>query len=37
MSFEAAWQAFDTGKINNAATIIALQWMKIHHSELRQC
>jgi ADP-ribose pyrophosphatase len=37
MSFEAAWQAFETGKINNAATIIALQWMKIHHSELRQC
>ncbi|WP_221793048.1 NUDIX domain-containing protein [Oceanobacter mangrovi] len=34
MSFDEAWQLLESGRINNAASIIALQWLKIHHSEL---
>lgn len=34
LSFAQAYQAVESGCINNAATIMALQWLKIHHSEL---
>jgi len=34
MGVEQAWQAMDEGIINNAASIIALQWLKINYSEL---
>ncbi|WP_028292002.1 NUDIX domain-containing protein [Oceanobacter kriegii] len=34
MGVEDAWKAMEQGIINNAASIIALQWLKIHHSEL---
>ena len=34
LSFADAWSAVETGIINNAATIIALQWLKIHHEHM---
>lgn len=36
LSAEEAWQALEAGHLNNAATIIALQWLKLHHARLRQ-
>ena len=33
--FDAAWQALEDGTINNAATIIALQWLNINRDNLR--
>lgn len=35
LSFADAWQAVCDGNINNAAGIMALQWLKIHHAELQ--
>lgn len=35
MGFDSAWQALEEGSINNAATIIALQWLKINRDNLR--
>lgn len=32
--FEDAFHGIERGEINNAATIIALQWLKLKHSEL---
>jgi ADP-ribose pyrophosphatase len=32
--FEVAFNGIESGEINNAATIIALQWLKIKHREL---
>ena len=32
--FDEAYNAVETGIINNAATIVALQWLKIHHAEV---
>ena len=34
LSFEQAYGAVESGEINNAATIMALQWLKIHQAEL---
>ena len=34
ISFTEAYQAVESGDINNAATIIALQWLKIHHQDM---
>ena len=34
--FSLAFAAIESGEINNAATIIALQWLKLKHDELRQ-
>ena len=34
LSFADAWQALESGIINNAATIMALQWLKIRHGSL---
>jgi len=31
--FDDAFKAVEQGIINNAATIMAIQWLKIHHSE----
>ena len=36
MSFGDAYAAVECGRINNAATIMALQWLHIHHSRLLQ-
>ncbi len=33
-SLEECWQALETGALNNAMTVIALQWLKLHHHEL---
>ncbi|UZK04620.1 NUDIX domain-containing protein [Venatoribacter cucullus] len=35
LSFTEAWQALQQGIINNAATIMALQWLKIQHHSLQ--
>lgn len=35
LSFADAWQALESGVINNAATIMALQWLKIHQDDIR--
>ena len=35
LSFADAWQALEHGIINNAATIMALQWLKIQHHRLQ--
>lgn len=35
LSFGEAWQALENGLINNAATIMALQWLKIHLDDIR--
>lgn len=34
--FSIAYDAIESGEINNAATIIALQWLKLRHTELCQ-
>ncbi|MAS25660.1 MAG: ADP-ribose diphosphatase [Oceanospirillaceae bacterium] len=34
LPFSQAWDLQEQGAINNAATIMALQWLKIHHAEL---
>lgn len=34
--FEQAYQAIESGEINNAATIIALQWLKLNQNQLKQ-
>ncbi|WP_430460589.1 NUDIX domain-containing protein [Thalassolituus sp. LLYu03] len=34
LPFAEAWQALEDGVINNAATIMALQWLKLHQAEL---
>jgi ADP-ribose pyrophosphatase len=34
LNFDEAWQAVEDGTINNAATIMALQWLKIRHSDV---
>lgn len=34
LSLEACWQALESGTINNALTLIALQWLKLHHQQL---
>ncbi len=36
MSFSEAYAAVESGRINNAATIMALQWLHIHHLQLLQ-
>jgi len=36
LPFEKAYGAIGSGEINNAATIMALQWLKIHHQQLCQ-
>lgn len=36
LPFEQAYQAIETGEINNAATIIALQWVKLNQNQLKQ-
>ncbi|WP_225691140.1 NUDIX domain-containing protein [Thalassolituus sp. ST750PaO-4] len=36
MSFSEAYAAVENGRINNAATIMALQWLYIHHLQLLQ-
>ncbi len=36
MSFSEAYAAVENGRINNAATIMALQWLHIHHQQLLQ-
>ena len=33
--FQTAFEGIESGEINNAATIIALQWLKLKHNELR--
>lgn len=33
LSFDEAWQAFESGRINNAMAIIALQWLKLKRLE----
>lgn len=33
LNFDQAYGAIETGVINNAATIMALQWLKIHHGQ----
>jgi len=33
--FDIAYNGIESGEINNAATIIALQWLKLRHNELR--
>ncbi len=35
MDSQAAFDAVESGRINNAATIIGLQWLQIHHDALR--
>ena len=32
--FQSAFNGIESGEINNAATIIALQWLKLRHDEL---
>lgn len=32
--FQTAFNGIESGEINNAATIIALQWLKLRHNEL---
>lgn len=32
--FQTAYEGIESGQINNAATIIALQWLKLRHGEL---
>ena len=34
LGFDDAYQAVVTGEINNAATIMALQWLKIHKADV---
>jgi ADP-ribose pyrophosphatase len=34
--FDQAYQAIESGEINNAATIIALQWVKLNQNQLKQ-
>lgn len=34
LSFDQAYRAVESGEINNAATIMALQWLKIHHAHI---
>ena len=34
MTFTDAWQRLEKGDINNAATIMALQWLKLNHQHL---
>ncbi len=34
LDFDQAWQGVEDGTLNNAATIMALQWLKIHHAEV---
>jgi len=36
MPFEEAWRLVQTGRINNAAGIIAMQWLKMNQDRLRQ-
>ncbi|MCD8522424.1 MAG: NUDIX domain-containing protein [Saccharospirillaceae bacterium] len=36
MSFTDAYAAVESGRLNNAATIMALQWLHIHHPRLLQ-
>ena len=36
VSRNQAYQWVESGKIENAATIIALQWLQLHHQRLRQ-
>ena len=35
MSRQQAWQWLQTGKITNAATIIAIQWLQMNHRQLQ--
>lgn len=35
IAFAHAWQAVSDGTINNAATIMAIQWLRIHHDTIR--
>lgn len=35
LPFSEAWRLLEQGRINNAATIMALQWLKLNHSNLR--
>lgn len=35
IAFAHAWQAVSDGTIDNAATIMAIQWLKIHHDRIR--
>ena len=35
LSFSDAWHLLQQGRINNAATIMALQWLKLNHNDLR--
>lgn len=36
LPFSEAWQAVSDGVINNAASIIAIQWLALHRDEVRQ-
>ena len=36
VSREQAYQWVEEGKIDNAATVIALQWLQLHYQDLRQ-
>lgn len=33
-SLEECWEALESGTINNALTLIALQWLQLHHQHL---
>lgn len=35
VSREQAYQWVEEGKIDNAAAVIALQWLQLHHQELK--
>jgi ADP-ribose pyrophosphatase len=36
MSREEAYACIETGRVDNAAAIIALQWLALHHQQLRK-
>jgi len=36
VSRSQAYQWVEQGKIDNAAAVIALQWLELHHKQLRQ-
>jgi len=36
LSFDEAWQALQSGRMNNAMAIIAMQWLYINRQSLRQ-
>ncbi len=33
---QALWQMFEQGRLTNAATIIATQWLQLHHARLKR-